>query len=200
MASRALVRVAKTPDDYVKVYSRVLSEADQPVILHWLGDMFDPALKGYWGAEDFGQTLETALAVINTNASKVDGIKISLLDDQKEVVMRRRLPPSVKMYTGDDFNYPGLIAGDEKGHSHALLGIFDAIAPQLRRPCPLSPQMTAPTTTDLWRRQFRLPPYFPRSHPVLQNGHCVPRLAQWPPGSLHHGQWRTGHAPPALFH
>jgi hypothetical protein len=129
MASRALVRVAKTPDDYVKVYSRVLSEADQPVILHWLGDMFDPALKGYWGAEDFGQTLETALAVINTNASKVDGIKISLLDDQKEVVMRRRLPPSVKMYTGDDFNYPGLIAGDEKGHSHALLGIFDAIAP-----------------------------------------------------------------------
>jgi hypothetical protein len=129
MASRALVRVAKSPDDYVKVYSRVLSEADHPVILHWLGDMFDPALKGYWGAESFEQTLETALAVIAANVSKVDGIKISLLDDQKEVVMRRRLPPTVKMYTGDDFNYPGLIAGDAKGHSHALLGIFDAIAP-----------------------------------------------------------------------
>lgn len=129
MASRALVRVAKSPDDYVKVYARVLSEADHPVILHWLGEMFDPALKGYWGANSFEQTLETALAVIAANAAKVDGIKISLLDDQKEVVMRRRLPPAVKMYTGDDFNYPELIAGDDQGHSHALLGIFDAIAP-----------------------------------------------------------------------
>jgi len=129
MASRALVKVAKSPDDYVKVYSRVLSEADHPVILHWLGEMFDPALKGYWGADQFEQTLETALAVIDANVAKVDGIKISLLDDQKEVVMRRRLPASVKMYTGDDFNYPELIAGDAKGFSHALLGIFDAIAP-----------------------------------------------------------------------
>lgn len=129
MASRALVRVARSPDDYASVYSRVLSEADHPVILHWLGDMFDPALKGYWGAEGFEQTLETALAVITANVAKVDGIKISLLDDQKEVVMRRRLPPSVKMYTGDDFNYPGLIAGDAMSFSHALLGIFDAIAP-----------------------------------------------------------------------
>jgi Protein of unknown function (DUF993) len=129
MASRALVRVAKTPEDYIKVYARVLSEADHPVILHWLGDMFDPALKGYWGHADFSHTLETALAVINANPSKVDGIKISLLDDAKEVTMRRRLPASVKMYTGDDFNYPILIAGDEQGYSHALLGIFDAIAP-----------------------------------------------------------------------
>lgn len=129
MASRALVRVAKSPDDYVKVYSRVLNEADQPVILHWLGEMFDPALKGYWGADSYEQTLETALAVINANVAKVDGIKISLLDDHKEVVMRRRLPSPVKMYTGDDFNYPDLIAGDAQGFSHALLGIFDAIAP-----------------------------------------------------------------------
>ena len=129
MASRALVKVAKSPDDYVKVYSRVLSEADHPVILHWLGEMFDPALKGYWGGGDFARTMETALAVIDQNVSKVDGIKISLLDDQKEVVMRRRLPASVKMYSGDDFNYPDLIAGDDQGHSHALLGIFDAIAP-----------------------------------------------------------------------
>ena len=129
MASRALVKVARSPDDYVKVYSRVLSEADHPVILHWLGEMFDPALKGYWGSNSFGQSLETALAIINAKVSKVDGIKISLLDDQKEIEMRRRLPPPVKMYSGDDFNYPELIAGDAQGFSHALLGIFDAIAP-----------------------------------------------------------------------
>jgi hypothetical protein len=129
MASRALVKVAKSPDDYVKVYSRVLAEADHPVVLHWLGEMFDPALKGYWGAEDFKAAMETCLAAIAANLAKVDGIKISLLDDGKEVIMRRRLPESVRMYTGDDFNYPALIAGDEKGYSHALLGIFDAIAP-----------------------------------------------------------------------
>jgi hypothetical protein len=129
MASRALVRAAKSPDDYVKVYSRVLAEADHPVILHWLGEMFDPALKGYWGGDDFAQTMKTCLAAIEANAAKVDGIKISLLDDKKEIIMRRRLPASVKMYTGDDFNYPDLIAGDEQGYSHALLGIFDAIAP-----------------------------------------------------------------------
>jgi hypothetical protein len=122
MASRALVRVAKSPDDYVKVYSRVLSEADHPVILHWLGEMFDPALKGYWGSDDFPDAMKTCLA-------KVDGIKISLLDAGKEVVFRRQLSSHVKMYTGDDFNYPELIAGDEQGFSHALLGIFAAIAP-----------------------------------------------------------------------
>ncbi len=129
MASRALVHVAKSPADYIKVYSRVLEEAHQPVILHWLGDMFDPALKGYWGANDFQAARDTALAVINANVDKVDGIKISLLDDTKEIEMRRLLPASVKMYTGDDFNYPDLIAGDDKGFSHALLGIFAAIAP-----------------------------------------------------------------------
>ena len=129
MASRALVKVAKSPEDYVKVYSRVLAEADHPVILHWLGEMFDPALKGYWGSNDFAMTMATALSAIEANAGKVDGIKISLLDDAKEVVMRRRLPASVKMYSGDDFNYPDLIAGDGEGYSHALLGIFDAIAP-----------------------------------------------------------------------
>ncbi len=129
MASRALARIAKTARDYETVYARVLKEADHPVILHWLGDMFDPALKGYWGANDFAPALETALSVIETNQTKVDGIKISLLDDEKEIIMRRRLPKSVKMYTGDDFNYPALIAGDAQGFSHALLGIFDAIAP-----------------------------------------------------------------------
>jgi Protein of unknown function (DUF993) len=142
MASRALVRVAKTPDDYLKVYSRVLSEADHPVVLHWLGEMFDPALKGYWGEGGFDRTMETALQVITGNQSKVDGIKISLLDEAKEIVMRRRLPATVKMYTGDDFNYPALIAGDDHGYSHALLGIFDAIAPAA------SAALTALTNSD----------------------------------------------------
>src|SRR5262249_3976455 len=102
MASRALARIARTPDDYLEVYGRVLAEADKPVVLHWLGEMFDPALAGYWGGDDFGQTMETCLAAIAANPAKVDGIKISLLDDQKEVVMRRRLPATIKMYTGDD--------------------------------------------------------------------------------------------------
>ena len=129
MASRALVKMARSPDDYVRVYSRVLSEADHPVILHWLGDMFDPALQGYWGSADFAPAMEACLSVIDANAAKVDGIKISLLDDAKEITLRRRLPAAVKMYSGDDFNYPELIAGDSQGYSHALLGIFDAIAP-----------------------------------------------------------------------
>lgn len=129
MASRALVHVAKSADDYVKVYSRVLQEADHPVILHWLGPMFDPALSGYWGSDDFAPAMETCLEVITANASKVDGIKISLLDAEKEILLRRRLPAAIKMYTGDDFNYADLIAGDAHGFSHALLGIFDAIAP-----------------------------------------------------------------------
>jgi hypothetical protein len=128
MASRALARVARSAEDYRIVYRRILSLCDRPVILHWLGDMFDPALKGYWGADAFSSTLETALEVIHENAAKVDGVKISLLDAEKEVVMRRRLPAGVKMYTGDDFNYAELIKGDAQGHSHALLGIFDPIA------------------------------------------------------------------------
>lgn len=128
MASRALVRVAETPDDYVQLYEDVLAACDRPVILHWLGDMFDPALAGYWGGDCFEDALETVLAVIDGNVAKVDGIKLSLLDKEKEIVMRRRLPDGVKMYTGDDFNYPELIAGDEIGHSHALLGIFDPLA------------------------------------------------------------------------
>ena len=135
MASRALARVAKGPADYERVYDRVLRQARQPVILHWLGDMFDPELKGYWGSDDVDHAMETALAVINANPGKVDGIKISLLAKDKEIAMRRRLPPGVRMYTGDDFNYAELIAGDGIGElanqqqSDALLGIFDAIAP-----------------------------------------------------------------------
>jgi hypothetical protein len=129
MASRALARVAKSPDDYGRVYDRILSQAAQPVIIHWLGDMFDPALAGYWGSARVDAAMDTAVDVINRNAAKIDGVKISLLDKDKEIAMRRRLNTAVKMYTGDDFNYAELIAGDDQGYSHALLGIFDAIAP-----------------------------------------------------------------------
>jgi hypothetical protein len=129
MASRALARVAHTPDDYRRVYREVLAMCDQPVILHWLGDMFDPELAGYWGANEFADAAQVCLDIIGTSVSKVDGIKISLLDEQKEIAFRQRLPHGVKMYTGDDFNYPALIAGDGTHFSHALLGIFDAIAP-----------------------------------------------------------------------
>jgi len=142
MASRALARVAQGPADYERVYGRILAQARQPVILHWLGEMFDPALAGYWGTRDVDAAMDTALAVIAAHPDKVDGIKISLLDKDKEIAMRRRLPATggpdgrgVRMYTGDDFNYAELIAGDgfgsepTHGRSDALLGIFDAIAP-----------------------------------------------------------------------
>ncbi|UCI09140.1 dihydrodipicolinate synthase family protein [Mesorhizobium sp. B1-1-8] len=129
MASRALADVAQGPDDYASVYDRMLSQASGKVILHWLGDMFDPALKGYWGSADFKPALDTVVAIIERHAAKVEGIKISLLDAGKEIELRNRLPDGVVMFTGDDFNYPELIAGDGKRHSHALLGIFDAIAP-----------------------------------------------------------------------
>jgi hypothetical protein len=129
MASRALARVAKSADDYVTVYNRILGQVKEPVIIHWLGDMFDPALAGYWGTGDLDAAMDTSVAIINANASKVDGVKISLLDKDKEIAMRRRLDERVRMYTGDDFNYAELIAGDDRGYSHALLGIFDAIAP-----------------------------------------------------------------------
>ena len=129
MASRALAAAAKGPDDYIRVYDRILRQVKEPVIIHWLGEMFDPALEGYWGNDDHIKAMSTCLEVIEANAAKVDGIKISLLSKEKEVAMRRQLPKSVRMYTGDDFNYAELIAGDEQGHSDALLGIFDAIAP-----------------------------------------------------------------------
>jgi hypothetical protein len=135
MASRALARVATSAADYERVYDRILMQSKQPVILHWLGDMFDPQLAGYWGSSDVDAAMATALGVIAANPGKVDGIKISLLDKDKEIAMRRRLPEGVRMYTGDDFNYAELIAGDGVGaatnqrQSDALLGIFDAIAP-----------------------------------------------------------------------
>lgn len=129
MASRALVRVANSADDYLRVYDRLLSQAREPVVIHWLGDMFDPQLAGYWGSADIRTAMATALEAIRAHPDKVDGVKISLLDAAWEVEMRRLMPDGVRMYTGDDFNFAELIAGDEQGHSDALLGIFDAIAP-----------------------------------------------------------------------
>ena len=111
------------------MYGRILAQVREPVILHWLGDMFDPALAGYWGHGAVDHAMEVCLSVIQSQVSKVDGIKISLLDKEREIDMRRRLPLPVRMYTGDDFNFAELIAGDELGHSDALLGVFDPIAP-----------------------------------------------------------------------
>ncbi|MBV8320878.1 MAG: DUF993 family protein, partial [Hyphomicrobiales bacterium] len=129
MASRALVKAARTGDDYAKVYGRILGQVKAPVIIHWLGEMFDPALEGYWGHKDHHKAMDVAVDVIAAHPDKVDGVKVSLLDKDKEIAMRRRLPQGVRMYTGDDFNYAELIAGDARGYSDALLGIFDAIAP-----------------------------------------------------------------------
>jgi hypothetical protein len=129
MASRALPAIEATPDSYSRVYGHLIEQAAEPVILHWLGDMFDPALKGYWGSTDIPTASEAVLAIIEAYAAKVDGIKISLLDETHEETFRARLPEGVRLYTGDDFNYAELIAGDGEHYSHALLGIFAAIAP-----------------------------------------------------------------------
>jgi hypothetical protein len=129
MASRALAASARSPQDYGRVYDRILGQVREPVIIHWLGEMFDPALEGYWGSSNHAEAMDVCADVIRRNAAKVDGIKISLLDKDKEIALRRRLPKGVRMYTGDDFNYAELIEGDAEGHSDALLGIFDAIAP-----------------------------------------------------------------------
>jgi hypothetical protein len=181
MASRALAAAARGPADYERVYDRVLRGVRQPVIIHWLGEMFDPALAGYWGAEDHARAMETALSVIQAHAGKVDGVKISLLDSGKEVAMRRRLPPGVRMYTGDDFNYAELIAGDEHGHSDALLGIFDPIAPAVggalatlsRGDLPGFHDILAPTV-PLSRHIFQAPTRFYKTGVVFMawlNGH-----------------------------
>jgi hypothetical protein len=162
MASRAMARVAKGPADYERVYDRVLRQAKQPVILHWLGEMFDPALAGYWGSKDVDAAMTTALGVIEAHASKVDGIKISLLDKAREVQMRARLRAGVRMYTGDDFNYAELIAGDGRHYSHALLGIFDAIAPAA------SAALAALTAGDEARFHAILAPTVPLSRHIFQ--------------------------------
>ena len=129
MASRALARVARGPEDYARVYDRLLGQVSRPVIIHWLGEMFDPALEGYWGSPSLDLAGETLLDIVARHAAKVDGVKLSLLDQKREIALRRRFPPGVHMYSGDDFDYPTTIRGDERGYSDALLGIFDVIAP-----------------------------------------------------------------------
>jgi Protein of unknown function (DUF993) len=181
MASRALAACAKGPEDYVEVYDRILGQVRDPVILHWLGEMFDPALAGYWGHDDHVAAMEVCLGVLADNADKVDGIKISLLSAQKEIAMRRRLPAGIRMYTGDDFNYAELIEGDDDGFSHALLGIFDAIAPAAsaalvalrRNDSALYHDFFAPTV-PLSRHIFKAPTRFYKTGIVFMaylNGH-----------------------------
>jgi hypothetical protein len=162
MASRALARAARTPDDYLRVYGAVLRQIRRPVILHWLGDMFDPQLAGYWGSSDIPAAMELCLAIVREYRSKIDGIKISLLDAGHEIAMRRRLPLGVRMYTGDDFSNDRLILGDEHGFSHALLGIFDAIAPAA------SAALQALDAGDAAAFQTLLAPTVPLSRHIFQ--------------------------------
>jgi hypothetical protein len=162
MASRALAASATAADDYARVYDRVLSQVKEPVIIHWLGEMFDPALAGYWGSADHWTAMDTCLQILQHNASKIDGIKISLLSKEKEIAMRRKLPAGIRMYTGDDFNYAELIAGDELGHSDALLGIFDAIAPVA------SAALSALAAGDRARFDELLGPTVPLSRHIFQ--------------------------------
>ena len=181
MASRALCACAKSPDDYARVYDRILSQVKEPVIIHWLGEMFDPALLNYWGKKDHYAAMEICLSVLQKNAAKVDGIKISLLDKDKEIAMRRKLPKGVRMYTGDDFNFAELIEGDAQGYSDGLLGIFDAIAAAASQALSfLSENQTgkyhdtlAPTVA-LSRHIFRAPTRFYKTGVVFMawlNGH-----------------------------
>jgi hypothetical protein len=181
MASRALAASAKSPDDYARVYERILSQVRAPVIIHWLGEMFDPALRGYWGNDDHYAAMDTCLEVLNRKSDKVDGIKISLLDKDKEIVMRRKLPKGVRMYTGDDFNFAELIEGDAQGYSDALLGILDSIAPAASQALsylsekrnPEYHEVLAPTV-PLSRHIFKAPTRFYKTGVVFMawlNGH-----------------------------
>lgn len=181
MASRALVRCAKTPDDYHLVYRRVLSNLSRSAIVHWLGEAFDPQLKDYWGGRNEDENMDICLDLLLENRKKIDGVKISLLNRQREIEMRRRLPVGVRMYTGDDFHYPELIKGDVNGHSDALLGIFDGIAPVAsaalhaldRNEVELYDEIFAPTV-PLSRHIFQSPTFYYKTGLVFLaylNGH-----------------------------
>ena len=181
MASRALAASAKSPDDYLEVYERILSQVKEPVIIHWLGEMFDPALEGYWGQKDHYAAMDVCLEILRRHSSRVDGIKISLLDKDKEIAMRRKLPRGVRMYTGDDFNFAELIEGDAQGYSDALLGIFDSIAPAASQALSFLSghqnsryhEVLAPTV-PLSRHIFRAPTRFYKTGVVFMawlNGH-----------------------------
>ena len=195
MASRALAKIGRNADDYAKVYNRVLSQVREPVIIHWLGDMFDPALANYWGTADLDKAMDIAVGIINANAAKVDGVKVSLLDKQREIDMRRRLDKNVKMYTGDDFNYAELIAGDDAGlfaraarhlRRHRAGGVLRAVAARGRRRSRLPRRARADGAA--------VAPYLQGADALLQDRHRVHGLAQRPPGSFHHGRRAGEHA------
>ena len=162
MATRALPALGATPDDYRRVYRHLIDGAAQPVILHWLGEMFDPALAGYWGCADVAAASDFVLSLIAENPGKVDGIKISLLDQAHEEAFRARLPAGVRLYTGDDFNYAPLIAGDGTHFSHALLGIFAAISPAAAQ------ALEALAMGDRARFDALLAPTVPLSHEIFR--------------------------------
>jgi hypothetical protein len=162
MASRALAASARSARDYLDLYADLLSQAERPVILHWLGDAFDPALRGYWGGGDFGAASDTVLELIERAGAKVDGIKLSVLDAGKEVALRRRLPSGIRLYTGDDFNYAELIGGDADGHSDALLGIFAAVA------APAAAALRALDLGDVAGYQAAMAPTVPLSRVIFE--------------------------------
>jgi hypothetical protein len=186
MASRALAACAKGPEDYSRVYGRILRQVAQPVIIHWLGDMFDPALEGYWGSPSLDVAMEVLLAIVRDHAPKVDGVKLSLLDQKREIALRRQFPPGVHMYSGDDFDYPTTIRGDEHGHSDALLGIFGAPRPRCWRP----PALRGHLRTD--RAAVAAP--LRLADPLLQDRSGVCRVPERASAPLSHGG-RPGERP-----
>jgi len=161
MASRALARCARGPDDYRRMYGELLDQLREPAIIHWLGEPFDPALRGYWGADDLDAAADVLVSIVEEHAGRVDGVKVSLLDAEREIALRRRFPAGVRMYSGDDFDYPSLIRGDEHGHSDALLGIFDAIAPAA------ATALTALDAGDLDRYDAVLAPTVPLARHIF---------------------------------
>jgi Protein of unknown function (DUF993) len=162
MASRALAASARGAGDYLEVYRALLKQADRPVILHWLGEAFDPALRGYWGGVDFAAAAGTVLELIDQAGGQVAGIKLSVLDAGKEVALRRRLPSGVRLYTGDDLNYAGLIRGDAAGHSDALLGAFAAIT------APAAAALRALDAGDLAGYEAAIGPTVPLSRAIFE--------------------------------
>lgn len=162
MASRQLAAVAAGPDDYLAVYDAVLGQVREPVILHWLGEMFDPQLRGYWGSGDIAEATATFLDLVAAHADKVDGVKVSLLSAEHETGLRAALPDGVRLYTGDDFNYPDLIRGDGSHHSDALLGAFAAVAPAA------SAALAALDAGDLAAYDAEMAPTLPLSRHVFE--------------------------------
>ena len=162
MASRHLARVATGPEDYRQVYDTILGQVREPVVLHWLGEAFDPQLAGYWGSADVATATATFLDLVRDHAAKVDGVKVSLLSAEHETGLRAALPDGVRLYTGDDFNYPTLIRGDGTHHSDALLGAFAAIAPAA------SAALAALDEGDLATYDAELAPTLPLSRHIFE--------------------------------